>query len=84
MAPVDGDVSDHVEIDDADAYLRVEDASEAIDNRGLVDQVLLLSGRDSHLGAWHAIYTLFLVSCENSVNGASLSCDIFLLEGFAR
>src|SRR5260370_2116056 len=42
MAPVYGHVSDHVEIDDAYADLRVKDSSETIDNRGPVDQILFI------------------------------------------
>ena len=59
MAPFYGYVSDHVEIDDADANLRVKDASETIDNRVFVDQILLLSGGVSCLVVLDAIYSLF-------------------------
>ena len=42
MAPFYGYVSDHFEIDDADADLRVKNPLETIDNRVFVDQILPL------------------------------------------
>jgi hypothetical protein len=61
MVTLNKHVSDHFEIDNTDAYLRVKNTTETIDNRVLVDQILPLSRRFFYLEAWDAIYTLSYV-----------------------